>query len=466
MLPESENDISKKEDGFGASNLVKLSSDFFVPFLSLFLLLLGLALILTNVGNPQLLRSKAALSTNPVSWDTQFVKLTASDFFILVGGKRFSAKDIQLSRLASDPGDRNYTTFEAGWMENGVEMRLYMNFRADNQNWWAYEIKTYDGNSPGDWKIFTKIAPYFKTPLGQTFVSDVVGLTSDDGTASIYFKDLFLEAFANSEPISANYTLTPPPGTDINMQITTSLANPEYGVSAKLYDKNGNIVSDQSDYRYEWNVEFPNIASVSLDSTCLSGMVPPCPDTHAVFRALEPGSTKIKLDVKKISLNQYIASTYWNFNVSYALFSGAPIAPSNISFFTEINPRAKGTNINLTWKDNSSDENGFLLSWTIQGSDSGSYIKDSAGSSNVPLLTIPCKTTETIYYATAMAIALNDSGTSSPAYGDASVKVPACASFEDQAFGDPRADINGDGVVNILDYVILFENFGKRVRPL
>ena len=48
-----------------------------------------------------------------------------------------------------------------------------------------------------------------------------------------------------------------------------------------------------------------------------------------------------------------------------------------------------------------------------------------------------------------------------PSFGEGTIVIPACPATT-PAPGDQRADINQDGVVNVLDYIIFFENFGKR----
>ena len=46
----------------------------------------------------------------------------------------------------------------------GVEMRLNIYFASDGHDWWANEIRTYNGKSPGDWIEYT--GTFFRTPLG------------------------------------------------------------------------------------------------------------------------------------------------------------------------------------------------------------------------------------------------------------------------------------------------------------
>ena len=36
-------------------------------------------------------------------------------------------------------------------MEHGVEMRFYISFEADGENWTRTEVRTYDGRDSGEW---------------------------------------------------------------------------------------------------------------------------------------------------------------------------------------------------------------------------------------------------------------------------------------------------------------------------
>jgi hypothetical protein len=136
---------------------------------------------------------------NPVAWSTRYVTLTGDDFGIEAGARRFTAANAQVL-VHSDPGDATYRSLELGWLEGGVEMRLYLYFAADARDWWVTQIRTYDGlpNTTGSNWIYYE-GPFFRTPLGQPYQGDVeIGSSSsDNGIAGhLTITGLTLRAFA------------------------------------------------------------------------------------------------------------------------------------------------------------------------------------------------------------------------------------------------------------------------------
>lgn len=136
---------------------------------------------------------------NPVAWSTPYAALTADDFAIDAGGRRFTAANAQVA-IHSDPGDATYRTLELSWTEQGVEMRLFLYFAADAREWWVTEIRTYDGlpNTRGSNWIYYD-GPFFRTPLGQTYRGDVdlKSTRSDNGARGhLTISGLRLQAFS------------------------------------------------------------------------------------------------------------------------------------------------------------------------------------------------------------------------------------------------------------------------------
>lgn len=71
-----------------------------------------------------------------------------------------------------DPGLPNeYTTLELTWHDGGIEQRINMYFTSDGVDWWANEIRTYDGQ--GDWFEPVAAGEYFRSPLGTAFIGDL-----------------------------------------------------------------------------------------------------------------------------------------------------------------------------------------------------------------------------------------------------------------------------------------------------
>lgn len=131
-------------------------------------------------------------SPAPLDLATKQVRLSADSMSITAGGKHFTAGG-SIVDLNSDPGTRNkYTTIELVWNEGGTEMRLNIYFASDGRDWWANEIMTYNGKSPGDWIDYR--GTYFRTPLGTAFTGDV-DLAATDAPGHLHFSNLRLQPF-------------------------------------------------------------------------------------------------------------------------------------------------------------------------------------------------------------------------------------------------------------------------------
>ena len=111
-----------------------------------------------------------AAAPNPVTWQTPTVSLTASDFWIVADGQRFSGSGgIEVN---GDPGDGRYTTLELTWHENDREMRFFTYFSADASGWWSGEMRTYNGQVPfADWLYYH--GTFFTSPIGTPFRGDL-----------------------------------------------------------------------------------------------------------------------------------------------------------------------------------------------------------------------------------------------------------------------------------------------------
>ncbi|CAN5840301.1 hypothetical protein BH23CHL8_BH23CHL8_13540 [soil metagenome] len=93
----------------------------------------------------------AAAEGTPIVWDSGFVRLRADSLRIVTNDKVFTANGITPTSISSDPGGRRYRTLEVIWHEHEVEMRMNIYFAADDKEWWATEVRVYDGSEPGDW---------------------------------------------------------------------------------------------------------------------------------------------------------------------------------------------------------------------------------------------------------------------------------------------------------------------------
>jgi hypothetical protein len=135
-------------------------------------------------------------ATNPVSWSSEAgqVRLSSDDFYIMANGTKYLA-DIAMVDVHSDPGNSQYTTLELTWMDHAVQMRLNMYFDSDGVNWWANELRTYNGLSgqAADWIEYT--GTYFTSPVGTDFTGDLdlTGDASNTVPGSIHFKNMQME---------------------------------------------------------------------------------------------------------------------------------------------------------------------------------------------------------------------------------------------------------------------------------
>lgn len=146
---------------------------------------------------------------NPINWITNRVSLSADNFYLEANGKKYYANTGNLS-LHSDPGSNTYTTLEAQWTENDVEMRLYIYFNANTQKWWSPEMRTYNGEVQGDWIYY--YGKFFENTLGSRYTSSSIFFTSSAPQSSpgtIHFENLKIQAFTNLSLPSPSPTPTP-----------------------------------------------------------------------------------------------------------------------------------------------------------------------------------------------------------------------------------------------------------------
>ncbi|MGI8686680.1 MAG: hypothetical protein ACR2MO_16585 [Acidimicrobiales bacterium] len=180
--------------------------------------------------------------------ETRQVSLTADAVSIDAGGRQFVT--VQPVVVHSDPGDSTYTTLELKWREHGVEMRLFIYFTANGREWWSNEIRTYDGNDPGEWITYT--GDFFRRPLGTPFTGDFTVATPDPAVGRLHLADARLEAF---RPAPGCATASGPfvidPGTS---PITIEGSSSGYGVMVRLLDSaTCTAVVDQDRYVYDWD---------------------------------------------------------------------------------------------------------------------------------------------------------------------------------------------------------------------
>jgi hypothetical protein len=129
----------------------------------------------------------------PLEVVTPYSRLRAQEFAIEIGDRRFTSLS---GRVGADTaaGDAHSQTLELFWSQHGVPMRWYLYFASDGRDWWATEMRTYNGQPDGEWVTFT--GSFFKRPLGTAFVGDLdVSATENGFTSHLSAKHLELQAF-------------------------------------------------------------------------------------------------------------------------------------------------------------------------------------------------------------------------------------------------------------------------------
>lgn len=262
--------------------------------------------------------TSAKTPPNPIRWETPYARLTSRDFSIRIDDTFFYGKEP--ITLHSDPGIER-TTLEATWQENDVEMRLFLYFRKIESNMWElYEMRSYNGQLQGDWI-------YYKDALGNPAKSTIgyhdytdsrVFLPTENEDAEITCKACEFEAFLPKPvPVSPyGYSLEPLIGLPKGEIITLS-TNPMtgYGVNVILRDSNNQVVTDQSQFAYQWTTNNPQILSLTTstldygNNTCAYGIITPCPLNHVDLKGLVPGQTTVRVEIIRQNDNAVIAQT-------------------------------------------------------------------------------------------------------------------------------------------------------------
>ena len=127
-------------------------------------------------------------------WNTPQVRLTVSGFSITTtsdaGTLVFTDSDhpgepdtTPVFSASGDPGSTTHQTLELRWNEHGREQRWYIDFASDGADWWATQMRTYDGQLPtSDWVVFA--GERFRTPLGSSWSGPLDVTASDHGVTS------------------------------------------------------------------------------------------------------------------------------------------------------------------------------------------------------------------------------------------------------------------------------------------
>lgn len=138
-----------------------------------------------------------------------------------------------------------------------------------------------------------------------------------------------------------------------------------------------------------------------------------------------------------------------------------PEPASDVSFSSEVNPIGTNVAVSVNWTDNSENEDGFEITWTVEDLGTVTYTKydeepppppdtpDVAATlaitRSTTLVQLPCAELGGTTTITATVIAFNAEGGSAPAEGSGSIDLPTCPVL---------GDANGDGKVGPNDFSV------------
>lgn len=106
-----------------------------------------------------------------------------------------------------------------------------------------------------------------------------------------------------TKPAVVSPTTTPTPKKQFSFEKQSPTIsfpmNNGYGLSVVLLDENGQIVTNQEGFSYQWSSDNPAVGEIKPWSVCTRGIQAPCPEDHAAIAPKMPGTTTIKASVSK-----------------------------------------------------------------------------------------------------------------------------------------------------------------------
>lgn len=247
-------------------------------------------------------------SPTPVRFTSPQVSFAADSLAIEAGGKTFTTNAAVVD-VHSDPGTLNrYTTLELEWTEHDVGMRLNVYFTSDGYDWWANEIRTYNGNAQGDWIYYR--GTFFRAPLGTAFTGNV-DLAASTGSGHLRLTDLHLQPFlrpAACDNATTQFVLDPQYD---RIDIPEGTSGFGLGVTNVLNAASCTQVADPHEFTYDVRIDNPAVAGIDVDAdrplrTQWLGVDP----THAIdIGRTGPGTTTFHLVAHRKLDGQLVAST-------------------------------------------------------------------------------------------------------------------------------------------------------------
>jgi hypothetical protein len=152
--------------------------------------------------SPTSIPSPSPIPPGSIDWVSAYAELISPSFVIETPNGSFNATSGDIN-VHSDPGNPSYTTLEATWNEQGVEMRMFIYFAAQNGKWRVTEFRTYDGRARGDW-IFYDGTAFGEQSLGQAFTANNLVISSRDNRGRVRFGSVKLQGFLNYQSASGD----------------------------------------------------------------------------------------------------------------------------------------------------------------------------------------------------------------------------------------------------------------------
>jgi hypothetical protein len=250
-------------------------------------------------------------SPTPLHLSTRQVSLSADDMAIEAGGRTFTAGGSTVD-LNSDPGTPGkYTTIELVWTENGTQMRLNIYFTSDGHDWWANEIRTYNGRSPGDWIEYTGV--FFRSPLGTAFTGNV-DLAAHDTHGHLRFSNLRLQPFlppAACKNATTKYVLDP---SYTHVEIPNGADGFGLGSTPLLDAASCIAVADPHAFTFDWTLAHPGVVSIDTYNatshrTLHSSLLGADPATQIDLTRKGPGTTMLHVTAHIRATGKVVATT-------------------------------------------------------------------------------------------------------------------------------------------------------------
>ena len=189
-----------------------------------------------------------------VDWRTEATLFRASSVDIQAAGALFTAPT---GGVHINPGMANpteYTTLEATWLENSVEMRVNIYLYSNDVDWWSDEIRHYNGAVQGDWVTYR--GDFFRSPRGMPFVGDLE-------LATISMHGVFMTSFLNTPCDGSTHSVLPYRSV---VELTASVG--AFRLPMSIRDATCANIALPAGATVEWSIDDPTVATVqeSTDS--------------------------------------------------------------------------------------------------------------------------------------------------------------------------------------------------------